>query len=570
MTPPDELPWSIYIRTSTFEQGEKSSPLKQFLACLAWAKANGKVIPGAEAAIAAGSKVERGDYIFVDQQSGTNDDRPDLQRFMKLAKTGRTGGVVCFVVDRAARNVADAIKIKKDLQRMRVGFQFAMQNFDNTPAGTAMYQMFSVWAEYEAKLIAERTHDGRRKRILGIGGKPDKKPRVHGPVALYGYKLVDGIPVEDETEGPVARFFLRKALESTDNTCNKIAEAMNAEGYRTRSGKLWLWHRVAKLLRQAYRYAGVYRHRHGVEAAKKAYKEAAELMGDAAALDVSAIESIEVDAYPHLITREEASLILARSEKNIAQKRGRPPKEYVLSRYLWCDVCGCRWYAKRGLYYCGCVQLGKPRCRVVGSVAQWRMENGVIDGMRAYLRRPDVYYALAMQDFNANRGPSARTKPDVEKLVKQARKEQAHYDEQATQFGLTKRQQEIARRKSEQLERKLAELNAEMRKLETIMLPSQAGIAAAFGQMLDLLDQMKTFEEKRAFVDATIERVDTDGRRVKVTGSLDVAAVQNKGSKGAFYCAGQLDAAHNKTTAYPFSFNALIPGQRRTNKREAA
>jgi len=538
--PPDHLPWATYIRTSTFEQGEKSSPLKQFLANIAWAKANGKVIPGIESA-GAGSKVQRGDYIFVDHQTGTNDDRPDLQRFMSLARAGKVGGVVCYVVDRAARNLSDAVKIHRDLQRMRVGFKFANQNFDDTPAGVLMFQIFSAFAEYECKIIAERTHDGRRKRILGIGGKKDGKPRLQGP-PLYGYHLEDGIPVEDKKEGPVARFFLRKALESTDNTHGKITKALNEAGHRTRSGKLWRDTTVSKNLRKAYSYAGVYRHRHGIEAAIKAHSEAVKLMGaDAPPLDLSTIETIETMAYPAMITRDEASLILARAEKNREERRGRPSREYALTSYLWCDVCGCRWYAKKGLYYCGCTQLGKPRCRAIGSVAQHRMESAVLDGMRAYLKQPDVYYALALQDYNANRGSSMRNQADIEKQVREANKQQVHYDEQATEFGLSPRQREIARKKSQQLELRLAELNSELRQLSVVTLPSESGIIAAFGQMLAILDRIVTFGEKREFIEATLQRVLTDGRQVKVTGTLDVQAVANKGSKGGIYSIQNLD-----------------------------
>ena len=176
-------------------RGDKSSPLKQqFKADANRAKANGKTIPGIESAIV-GNKVQRGDYIFVDAQSGTNDDRPDLQRFLALAKTGKVGGVVCFVVDRAARNLSDALKIHRDLpKRMKAGLKFAQQNFDDTPAGILMFQVFAAFAEYECKIIAERTHDGTRKRILGIGKKD--LPRPHGP-AQYGYHPEDGIPVED-------------------------------------------------------------------------------------------------------------------------------------------------------------------------------------------------------------------------------------------------------------------------------------------------------------------------------------------------------------------------------------
>ena len=55
---------------------------------------------------------------------------------------------------------------------------------------------------------------------------------------------------------------------------------------------------------------------------------------DAPALDLSAIETIETEAYPALITSEEANLILAKVEKNRAERRGRPSIQYALTHYL--------------------------------------------------------------------------------------------------------------------------------------------------------------------------------------------------------------------------------------------
>lgn len=568
-----ELPWAMYIRTSTIEQGDKSSPLKQYLANVAWAKANGKTIPGIESALKA-NKVQRGDYIFLDAQTGTNDDRPDLQRFMTLARSGKIGGVVCYVVDRAARNLSDAIKIHRDLKRMQVGFKFALQNFDDSPAGELMFQIFSAFAEYECKVIKERTHDGMRKRILGIGGKRDGKPRLQGP-PLYGYRLVDGIPVEDAQEGPVARLYLRMALDS--QTSGQIARALNEAGHLTRQGKPWRSTTVSKNLRNAHAYAGIYRHRHGIEGALKEHREMVKLMGsDAPALDPSAIETIETEAYPALITREEASLISARAEKNRAQKRGRPTKQYALAGYLFCEACGTRWYAHRGLYYCGCTQLGKPRCHALGSVAQDRMEGAVLDGMRAYLRQPEVHYALAMEDYNMRRGTSMRSQGDIEKQVRALAKEQAHYDEQATAFGLTARQREIARNKSEQLERRIAEAKAELRQLSVTPLPSEAGIVAAFGELLAILDRIVTFQEKREFIEATVGRIDTDGRAVKAACTLDFASAANKGAKPGIYSIQQLDGGLIKSSPISFTFSVPIPAANRnlkgweTRRRRAA
>jgi len=135
-----------------------------------------------------------------------------------------------------------------------------------------------------------------------------------------------------------------------------------------------------------------------------------------------------------------------------------------------------------------------------------------------------------------------RNQADIEKQVREANKQQVHYDEQATEFGLSPRQREIARKKSQQLELRLAELNSELRQLSVVTLPSESGIIAAFGQMLAILDRIVTFGEKREFIEATLQRVLTDGRQVKVTGTLDVQAVANKGSKGGIYSIQNLDS----------------------------
>lgn len=552
-----ELPWTTYIRTSTLEQGEKSSPLKQFVANANWAKSNGKTIPGIEIALS-GNKVQRGEYVFVDHQSGTNDDRPDLQRLLKLAKSGAIGGVVCYCVDRAARNLADAIKIHRDLKRLKVGFQFATQNFDDSPAGELMFKIFAGFAEYEVQVISERTHDGLRKRILGQG-KRDGIRRVHGP-AVYGYHLEDGVPVEDKTEGPIARYYLRRTLEGA--TTEEIAHELNEKRWPTRKGAKWRGTTICKKLTYALTYAGAYQHRHGIQAAIKAHKELVKLLGsDAPPLDLSKVEVIETSPYPPIITREEANLIFAKVEKNRIEFRGRPPKEFLLAKKIWCEACKGRWYAHRKLYYCSCMQLGKPRCRAVQRyVPQDRMESAVLDGMRAFLKQPEVQYALAMRDYNA-KGDATRNRGDIEKQVKKLGKEQAHYDEQATEFGLTAKQREIARKKSEKLEREIAQLNADLRRMSVMPLPSKPGIVAAFGQTLAILDRLKTFAEKREFIKATVERITTDGQRVNITGAFDLAAIENKGGKAGIYSIKQQAAGFNKSGPISFAFSVPIKRQ---------
>src|SRR5262249_52674027 len=158
--------------------------------------------PGIETA-AAGNTVRRSEFILFDQQTGKNDDRPDFQRGMELARTRKIGGMVCFCVDRAARNVVDAINLRKTLKKMAARLDFATQTFDDSPSGVLMYTVFSAFAEFEGQVILERTGNGRLRRVQG---NDREKPKLHsGGSVRYGYKYEDGSPVICEEEAKVAR-----------------------------------------------------------------------------------------------------------------------------------------------------------------------------------------------------------------------------------------------------------------------------------------------------------------------------------------------------------------------------
>ena len=159
-----DLPWAIYIRVSTKDQGLKFSPIKQLSACASWAKTNGIRIPGIDSA-ASGNTVRPSEFILFDQQTGKNDDRPDFQRAWDLARSRKIGGLICFCVDRAARNVVDAITLKKNLKKMGVKLEFATQTFDDSPSGQMMYTIFAAYSEFEGQIILERTGNGRLRRV---------------------------------------------------------------------------------------------------------------------------------------------------------------------------------------------------------------------------------------------------------------------------------------------------------------------------------------------------------------------------------------------------------------------
>lgn len=529
------LPWAAYIRCSTKDQAAKFSPVKQLMAEASWARANGVTIPGVESAVV-GDTVRPSEYILFDKQTGKNDDRPDFQRGMELARTGKIGGLVGFCVDRCARNVVDAIKLRTTLKRLGVLLDFATQTFDYSPSGALMYTVFSAFAEFEGQVILERTGNGRLARVRG-NAKEGKKPRLHsGGSVLYGYRYENGLPVIDEQESKIVLLILKMVAEE-EQTAYKIFQWLNRNGYRTRKGMLWQRGGITQILGKAHRYAGTYIYRHGIEAAKREHTERIALLGDnAPPLDLSNVITVRTeDFYPPIISKEYADRIAAVLTKNKLAKQGRPSRKYLLAKMVWCLVPGCkhRWHPrptrKSGAWACGHVNRHDTFQKLCSSrqVSCDRLDRTVIDGMREYLRQPKVARAMALQEYEATQGPEAQErKREFEERLKSITREQSHLDAQILNYNLPQRTRELAERRLKEVEIEMLEIRGELRQASVSVLPSEEGIIAAFTELLNELDHLETFDEKREFLECTVSRIETDGENVVIKGEIAPVAAQ--------------------------------------------
>lgn len=108
------------------------------------------------------------DYEFyVDGgYSGSNVNRPDLQRLIDDVEDGKIDVVVVFKLDRLSRSQKDTLFLIEEIfNPNNCGFVSIRENFDtNTPFGKAMVGILSVFAQLERETILERTRIGRKKR----------------------------------------------------------------------------------------------------------------------------------------------------------------------------------------------------------------------------------------------------------------------------------------------------------------------------------------------------------------------------------------------------------------------
>ena len=170
---------AIYARVSSDRQKEEGTIASQRAALLAYAQANGLMVPP--------------EWIFEDEgYSGAVLARPALERLRDLAAAGQIEMVLVHAPDRLSRKYAYQVLLIEELARHGVETRFVKSPSAQTPEEHLLLQFQGMIAEYERAQIAERTRRGirhrakeglvnvLRRRLTGIvtSGKPSILRRI--------------------------------------------------------------------------------------------------------------------------------------------------------------------------------------------------------------------------------------------------------------------------------------------------------------------------------------------------------------------------------------------------------
>lgn len=115
--------------------------------------------------------------IYEDEGwSGGNINRPEFTKLMNDAKLKRFTSLICYRLDRIARNVADFSSTYKILEENNIAFISITEQFDtSTIMGRAMINISATFAQIERETIAERIKDNMlelSKTGRWLGGTP--------------------------------------------------------------------------------------------------------------------------------------------------------------------------------------------------------------------------------------------------------------------------------------------------------------------------------------------------------------------------------------------------------------
>ena len=127
--------------------------------------------------------------IFVDKISGAKTQRPGLDECLSILKTGDT--LIVWRLDRLGRSMHHLVSLVEDLRQKGIGFKSICDGaIDTTTAsGELIFNIFSSLAQFERRLIQERTKAGLdAARARGrTGGR--NKIATNDPKVLMAKKM---------------------------------------------------------------------------------------------------------------------------------------------------------------------------------------------------------------------------------------------------------------------------------------------------------------------------------------------------------------------------------------------
>lgn len=174
--------------------------------------------------------------------------RPGLQRVLGMVDRREVDEVIVLKLDRLTRSVRDLADLLDRFEESGIALVSVCESLDTkSAAGRLVLNVMAAVSQWEREATGERTREVlRHKRSKG---------EVYGQVP-YGFKLgADGKTLEENEQeqlllGDVA------ALVEGGLKSGVIAEHLNAQGYRTRTGGLWRPQYVSRLRKAAEREVG--------------------------------------------------------------------------------------------------------------------------------------------------------------------------------------------------------------------------------------------------------------------------------------------------------------------------
>ena len=168
---------------------------------------------------------------FTEVESGTNGNREVLTAAIQRCK--ETGSKLLVAkLDRLTRNVKFLFTLKEELEAAGVGFTIVDIPEANN---TLMLGVMASMAQHEAEIISKRTKEGIQQSEVYQNGDWGNPQHLTEQARQKAYESISRNARTDKNTRHAFHFI--KPKREAGMSYDKIADALNNEGYQTRKGK---------------------------------------------------------------------------------------------------------------------------------------------------------------------------------------------------------------------------------------------------------------------------------------------------------------------------------------------
>lgn len=180
--------------------------------------------------------------------SGTTDERPEFQRMMRDSAKGKFNILVCWKVDRFARNRYDSAMYKYRLRKNGVSVRYAKEYIPDGPEGILLESILEGSAEYYSANLAQNIRRGMEANA--------RECKITNGALPLGYRKGDDMRYEIDPVGAdvVRRIF---SMYAAGISTVQICSTLNKMGFKTKYGKPFGKNSLRTILSNE-RYIGTY------------------------------------------------------------------------------------------------------------------------------------------------------------------------------------------------------------------------------------------------------------------------------------------------------------------------
>ena len=462
---------------------------------------------------------------YVDEaESARSANRPAFQDMIAASKNRVKpfDSILVWKLSRFARNREDSVIYKSLLKRRKISVVSMNEQVDESPAGSLLEGIIEVIDEFYSANLSQDTMRGMKENAA--------RGYRNGGRAPFGYKHVSATNgaatksklVPDEREAPTVTKVFDLAVHGQG--AREIANTLNSEGLRTRTGKHFAATGINGMLRNEAYVGTIVWNRRGMVSGRRQKKDDSEV--------------IRVpDSHTPIVDKD----VFAQVQALVACRR--PPvrnpmtvsSQYLLSGLAHCRQCGANAVGTNGksgkyLYY-SCSSRARKGVSVCNAPAMnaKKLEGFVLDRVKenilteTNLRR---LVELTNEELRANRRRAAKQIESLDRRSRSVERKLSHL-----YAALESGKVDI-----DDLAPRLRQLRAEQRQLherrnealesasETGERPLGALVTVNYAASLRRLLQGSSFVECKTFLATFIARIEFDRRRVGIEYALPIPA----------------------------------------------